>query len=137
MLVIRFAKSTVAMLAVFMFSSALAGNLFAQDSKISGTVVSSDGKNVPYVSVTATNTANGQERIGNSDASGVFTIDQLTPGPYKLKAEAPGYAVPELPGVTLTASETKTVDFTLTMTTTERSGTPSRRSPERIWPGRW
>ena len=116
----RFAKSTVAVLAVFIFSSVLATNLFAQDSKITGNVVSSDGKTVAYVSVTATNTANGQERIGNTDAAGVFIIDQLTPGPYKLKVEAQGYEVPELPGVTLGPADTKKVDFTLTITATER-----------------
>src|SRR6186713_2542646 len=116
----RFVKSTGAVLTALIFGSILTTNLFAQDSKITGTVVSSDGKMVPYVSITATNTADGLERIGNSDASGNFTIDQLTPGAYKLKVEAPGYEIPEVPGLTLAASDSKKVDFTLTMTTTER-----------------
>jgi len=116
----RFAKTTLAVLTVLIFSSILATNLFAQDGKITGTVVNTDGQKVPYVNVTATNTANGDERVGISDGSGLFTVDQLAPGPYKMNVEVQGYEIPELPELTLAASETKTIDFTLKITATER-----------------
>jgi hypothetical protein len=116
----RLAKSTVAVLAAFIFSSLLAGNLFAQTSSIAGTVVDSDGSKVKFVSVTATNTATGLQRIGNSDEAGTYAIDRLTAGTYTLIAEVEGYVVPALSNVTLGETETKKVDFTVTMTTTER-----------------
>ena len=116
----RFAKLTVAILGVFIFSSILAENLFAQTSSIIGTVLDTEGNKVRGASVTATNSATGDYRIGTSDQTGAYTIDQLTAGAYKVTANAEGYVIPALPDVTLGATDSKTVDLTLTMTTTER-----------------
>jgi len=116
----RFAKLTLAILGVLIFSSILAENLFAQTSSIIGTVLDTDGNKVRGASVTATNSATGDYRIGTSDQTGAYTIDQLTAGAYKVTATAEGYVIPALPDVILGETDSKTVDLTLTMTTTER-----------------
>lgn len=117
---IRFARRTVAVLTVFIFSSIMGANLFAQTSSVTGTIIDTDGKKVPYVSVTATNTASGDSRVGITEANGTYKIETLTPGPYKVTMSVQGFVAPEVPDFKLAADETKKIDVTMTMTTSER-----------------
>jgi len=119
-LVIRFARWTVAVLTVFIFSSIIGANLFAQTSSVTGTIIDTDGKKVPYVSVTATNTASGDSRVGITGDNGTYKVEMLTPGPYKVTVSVQGFIAPDIPDFKLASDETKNVDLTMTMTTSER-----------------
>jgi len=118
--VIRFARWTVAVLTVFIFSSIIGANLFAQTSSVTGTIIDTDGKKVPYVSVTATNTASGDSRVGITGDNGTYKVEMLTPGPYKVTVSVQGFIAPDIPDFKLASDETKNVDLTMTMTTSER-----------------
>jgi hypothetical protein len=119
-LAMRFAKWTVAVLAVVIFSSFMAQDLLAQMSSISGTIIDTDGKNVPYVNVTATNTATGEDKVAITGDAGTYKIEGLAPGDYKISMSVQGFVIPEVPNVTLGATDAKQLNFTLAMTFTER-----------------
>jgi hypothetical protein len=116
----RFAKLTVAVLTVLVLSLLMASDLLAQTSSISGTIIDSDGRKVPYVNVTATNTATGEDKVAITGDAGTYKIDALAPGTYKLGMSVQGFVIPDVPDFNLGATETKQFNFTLTMTTTER-----------------
>ena len=116
----RFAKLTLAILGAFIFSSVFASSLFAQTSSVTGTLLDTDGSKLKYVTVKATNTKTGVDRFGTSDETGAYTIDQLAAGSYKITVDADGYVIPELQNLSLGETENKKLDFTLTITTTER-----------------
>ena len=117
----RFAKFTLAVLAVFILSTFTAQDLFAQTSSITGTIIDNDGRKVPYVNVAATNTATGEDKVAITGDAGTYKIDGLAAGTYKMSMSVQGFVIPEIPNVTLGATDTKKLDFTLTMTFTERT----------------
>ena len=116
----RFAKLTVAVLTVLIFSSFLTTDLLAQTGTISGTILDTEGKRVPYVNVTATNTATGEDRVGITGDAGTFKIEMLASGTYKLTTSVQGFVMPDVPNFTIGDAETKQFNFTMTMTTSER-----------------
>jgi len=119
-LAMRFAKLTVAVLTVLIFSSFMAQDLLAQTGSITGTIIDTDGKKVPYVNVTATNLASGEDKVAITGDAGTYKIEGLAPGDYKVSMAVQGFVIPEVPNVTLGATEAKQLNFTLAMTFTER-----------------
>ena len=119
-LAMRFAKLTVAVLTVLIFSSFMAQDLLAQTGSITGTIIDTDGKKVPYVNVTATNLASGEDKVAITGDAGTYKIDGLAPGDYKVSMAVQGFVIPEVPNVTLGATEAKQLNFTFAMTFTER-----------------
>jgi carboxypeptidase family protein/uncharacterized protein DUF6644 len=116
----RFAKWTVVVLTVLILGTFTAQSVFAQTSSITGKIVDTDGRNVPYVNVTATNTATGEDKVAITGDAGTYKVDGLAPGTYKMSLSVQGFVMPEIPNVTLGATDTKQLDFKLTMTFTER-----------------
>jgi hypothetical protein len=116
----RFAKWTVAVFTVFIFSSLLAASVFAQTSSISGKITDTTGTNIPYVTITATNTSSGEDKLAVTNAAGIYKVEGLSQGTYKLTAAVQGFLMPAVPNFNLGTSETRQLDFTMTMTTTER-----------------
>ena len=118
----RFAKLTVAVLTVLIFSLFMAQDLLAQTSSISGTIIDTDGKKVPYVNVTATNTSTGEDKVAITGDAGTYKIDGLAPGNYKVSMSVQGFVMPEVPNLTLGATESKQLNFTLMMTSYRADG---------------
>ena len=116
----RFAKSKLAILAVLSLSILMAQNLFAQTGSINGTIVDTDGVKIPYVNITATNSASGEDKVAITGDSGTYQVKDLPAGTYKLKGDVQGFVVPEIPSITIGEGEAKQLNLTLTMTTTER-----------------
>jgi hypothetical protein len=116
----RFAKLTVAVVTVLILSLFMAEDLIAQTSSISGTIIDTDGRKVPYVNVTATNTATGEDKVAITGDAGTYKIEGLAPGTYKVSMSVQGFVMPEVANQTLGATESKQLNFTLTMTSTER-----------------
>lgn len=95
--------------ALFVSSSAL-----AQDtSSLSGTITDSSGAVLPKANVTVQNQATRVETHATSNDAGTFTIPNLTPGTYSLKAEAAGFQTTELNGVHVDPNIGRRVDVTM------------------------
>jgi hypothetical protein len=117
----RFSKFIVAALSVLIFGSVTTQNLFAQTGTITGKIIDTEGKNVPYVNVIATNTATNEDKVAITGDAGTYKIEGLAAGTYKMSMSVQGFVMPEIPNVTLGGTDTKQLDFTLTMTFTERT----------------
>jgi hypothetical protein len=80
---------------------------------VSGTVVDQQGGVVPGVTVTATSLQTRQARSVVTDASGFYSLAQLTPGQYDISAELDGFKKANRASVQLDASASITIGFTL------------------------
>ncbi len=80
---------------------------------VSGTVVDQQGGVVPGVTVTATSLQTRQARTVVTDASGFYSLAQLTPGQYDISAELDGFKKSNRAEVQLDASASITIGFTL------------------------
>lgn len=101
-----------------------------------GTVFDASGAVVPNAKVTAVGPLG--EKTAISDASGKFFFDQLTPGTYSFKANAPGFRVTELKQVAVLADKPATMDFKLQMGATaetvsvEAAAAPAAVAPAQV-----
>ena len=86
---------------------------FAQTGgEISGEVKDQSGAVAPNVAVSATNTATNVARSTLTNASGVYSFPDLTPGPYQVRVAAAGFAA-SVANLELQVQQTARVDFTL------------------------
>jgi TonB-dependent starch-binding outer membrane protein SusC len=89
---------------------AVAATAHAQaNGRIVGRVSAEDGRPIPGIQITVTGTSRGAA----SDTAGRFTIGGVPAGNYTVLARGIGFASSSKP-VTVTASQSATVDFTLT-----------------------
>jgi hypothetical protein len=65
---------------------------YGQTTSISGVVTDPSGAVIPNASITVKNTQTGLQRSDVSDSQGRYTIPQLPPGIYSLKATSSGFA---------------------------------------------
>jgi len=73
---------------VLLFVAAAA---FGQTTAVSGVVMDPSGAVIPNAVVSITNTQTGLTRMDKSDAQGRYTIPQVPPGTYNVKAIASGF----------------------------------------------
>jgi protocatechuate 3,4-dioxygenase beta subunit len=66
-------------------------------STVSGTVIDQQGGVIPGVTVTAISRQTNQARSTVTDASGFYSLPQLTPGQYDVTAELDGFRRPTAP----------------------------------------
>jgi hypothetical protein len=102
----RFAK--LALLASFFLSIASAQT----SGEITGEVKDQSGAVAPNAAVTATNTATNVSRSTLTNASGVYSFPDLTPGKYQVKVSASGFAN-AVANLELQVQQTARVDFML------------------------
>jgi hypothetical protein len=95
----------------------LATPAFAQETRarITGTATDSQGSLVPGVTVTAVNTATNLATEAVTNSNGVFTIQQLVPGPYKVTASLQGFKTFVREGIDLHTAETVNVNVQLAL----------------------
>lgn len=84
----------------------------AKPASISGAVADSTGALIPGAAVTVTG-ADGNEQTVTSDGLGHFIFLNLAPGPYVLRASAPGFSAVSGMAVNATAGHTTTLNITL------------------------
>ena len=77
-----------------------------------GVITDSSGAVLPGVTVTVTSTQTGGVREGVTDAEGRYTVTNLGPGAYTVKAELTGFGVDQR-AVNLGVGETRTVGIQL------------------------
>jgi len=87
---------------------------FAQTGgQITGEVRDPSGALVPNASVTVTNTATNAARSTQTNASGLYSFPDLTPGMYEVKVAVPGFANMVKAGIELQVQDVARVDFAL------------------------
>ncbi|HTM47434.1 MAG TPA: carboxypeptidase regulatory-like domain-containing protein [Bryobacteraceae bacterium] len=72
---------------------------------ISGSVRDTSGASISAADVKLTSATTGAERQTRTDDSGNFVFTSVSPGQYRLVAQAPGFKTAERKGVVLSASE--------------------------------
>ena len=80
---------------------------------ITGRVLDQNGAAVAGATVTARNTGTGQERSGQSDQQGYYTIAELLPGTYEITAEAPNFSKAVVKAREVNVGSTVTLNFDL------------------------
>jgi hypothetical protein len=85
----------------------------AATGALSGTVSDQSGALVPNVVVTATSADTGQVRTGTTGVDGTYKFGLLPPGSYRVRFQATGFKVVEIPSVTVTVTETQVLDSRL------------------------
>ena len=87
---------------------------FAQTGgQITGEVRDPTGAFVPNASVTVTNTATGVARTTTTNAAGIYSFPDLTPGTYDAKVVVSGFGTIVKANIELQVQQTARVDFTL------------------------
>jgi outer membrane receptor protein involved in Fe transport len=101
-------------IALTLWFSLLAQDLRAQgNASVVGLVSDSSGATVPDASVKITNTATGLQQSAKTDSGGRYNFPRLSIGSYRIDVVASGFKNVSQSGITLTAEQALTVNFTL------------------------
>ncbi|HYH00895.1 MAG TPA: carboxypeptidase regulatory-like domain-containing protein [Terriglobales bacterium] len=92
---------------------------------ITGTVLDQTGAAVPDVKIALTNINTGFRRQVETNDQGYFVLPQLQPGQYKLQAFREGFALVDIPDITLNASDRRDLQIKLKVSTASESVTIS------------
>jgi Carboxypeptidase regulatory-like domain/TonB dependent receptor len=84
-------------------------------SQIRGTIQDASGAAVAGAEVKLTQTATGSVRTVNSGADGVYTIPELSPGPYQLEVTKEGFSKYLQTGIVVQVGVSPTIDVTLSV----------------------
>jgi hypothetical protein len=93
---------------VFLFLL-LAATMCGQTTAVNGVVTDPTGAVIPNATITITNTQTGAERSDISDSQGRYTIPQLQPGTYRIKASASGFSDMVIQNIELQVNQPATV----------------------------
>src|SRR5579872_6703667 len=70
----------------------IAAGAFGQTTSLTGVVTDPSGAVVPGSQVSIVDVTTGTERDAVADSAGRYTIQQITPGTYRLTAKASGFS---------------------------------------------
>src|SRR4030081_2906383 len=106
--------SFIAFLAL-VFSALLPATAHAQvaGATLSGTVSDQSGGFLPQATVAVRNIATDITRSTTTSSAGFYSVPNLLPGSYDVKASAQGFSTHLATGVTLTVGEQQVLNFTL------------------------
>jgi hypothetical protein len=94
-----------------------------------GTVTDATGAAVPNAKITATDTAKGVSYTATTNASGYYTLNNLTPGDYKVVVEAQGFKGFQQEPVPVIVGTSSTLNASLQVGATTESVTVSGAPP--------
>lgn len=107
-------RAVLAVAAGLVFSTLASAQGATTTGTIRGTVLAAEGGNpIQGVTVTATNTASGVRRGGQTDAAGRFQIPFLEPGSYIVRAQFLGYRPIEAEPMRIAIGQVERVDLRL------------------------
>jgi len=98
---------------LLMFSVVLAAGQDLDDVSIAGKLTDSNGLAIVGASVTATKTETGDSRTVTTDEDGRYRLVKLSPGTYKIKAEATGFGIKETGEIVTISAQNLIQDFKL------------------------
>ena len=110
----------------------LTGGIFAQTAgsgAITGTVADATGSVIPAVAVTIRNTDTGTERRTETNGAGLYNAAFLAPGNYEIEASKQGFAKTLRKDLVLHVGESLTIDFALSVQSTQTEVTVTGESP--------
>jgi hypothetical protein len=114
---IRTTKTAACFLAfvILALSPLLSGTALAQvaGATLSGTVTDQSGAFVPQAAISIRNVATDITRATTTSASGFYSVPNLLPGTYDVKASAQGFSTHLSTGITLTVGAQQVLDITL------------------------
>ncbi len=103
---------------------------FAQATgQINGIVTDSTGSVVPGVTIDVTNTATGQTRTAVTGADGFYTVPQLAPGVYQVKATLAGFRTSIRDKIEVVVNESARADLRLQVGELSEEVTVAASSP--------
>jgi hypothetical protein len=82
-------------------------------SAISGLITDESGSIVPQVTITVTEEGTGSARTVKNAGNGEYSVPQLSPGRYTVRAEASGFRTAVASGVNLDIAQRTRIDFTM------------------------
>nr|MDQ2900525.1 carboxypeptidase-like regulatory domain-containing protein [Acidobacteriota bacterium] len=107
-------KVTVVALSVFLLSLVRPAVAPAQStSAIQGVITDATGSVIPNAKVTARNVATAEERATSTDAEGSYVIPALTPGTYRIQAQASGMQTVAVDNVSVEVGKPAVQNLTL------------------------
>src|SRR6266446_4085443 len=80
---------------------------------LSGTVSDQSGGVVPQAAISIKNIATDIERANTSNAAGFYSVPNLLPGTYEVRASAKGFSTELQTGINLTVGEQQVLNFAL------------------------
>lgn len=80
---------------------------------LNGTVTDKSGAVIPGATVTLRETHTGFEQVTRSNATGNYSLVNISPGSYEVVVTMQGFATSRSPEFRLAVNETSTIDFTL------------------------
>ena len=101
--------------AALVFSPLVPATAHAQvaGATLSGTVTDQSGGVVPQAAISIKNIATGITRTSTTSAAGFYSVPNLLPGTYEVRASAPGFSSVVQTGIQLTVGEQQLLNFTL------------------------
>ena len=97
---------------------------------IYGTVTDATGAAIPNATITVTDESKGTSVQATSNQSGEYTVPNLIPDVYDVKAEAAGFRAVENHGVQVSADTSPKVDLKLNVGTATESVTVTTEAPQ-------
>lgn len=97
----------------FVAATSLAFSQTSDTGAISGIVTDPSGLAVPQAQVKITQSATGEVRTVTSEQNGTYSVNLLPPGAYTVDISKSGFKLLEFPRVTVTVTETQTVNAQL------------------------
>jgi hypothetical protein len=80
---------------------------------LSGTVADQSGGVLPQAAISIKNIATGITRTGATSTGGFYSVPNLLPGTYEVRASSQGFSTVVQTGITLTVGEQQVLNFTL------------------------
>src|SRR6476469_8715334 len=114
---------------VVVLASATSGFAQGGRAEINGTITDQGKAVLPGVNVTATNEANGLERVVVSGPDGRYIFPTLNPGTYTVKAELSGFQALTRSGLVAGVGQELTVNLTLQIAGVAETLTVTAQSP--------
>jgi hypothetical protein len=128
----RFLFKTILFIVPIVYLAFGSGNLHAQAiyGSIAGAIQDSSGAAVPDATITATDVNKGTVKTTTTGPEGIYNIQQLIPGQFKVKVQAKGFAVAESGTINVFADSSARFDFQLKVGSAESTITVTGQSPE-------
>ena len=100
---------------LFLFGSALMASAQSTLASIAGAVHDTSGALVRSAQITATRVEDQAQRTTSTDSQGAYTLLNLPPGTYRIRATSPTFSPVEQQDISLTARQNLRLDLTLTV----------------------
>jgi hypothetical protein len=110
-------KPVLSVISILVLSVVYIGRAHAQVSgaSLTGTVKDASGSIIPNAEVSIIDVATGVGRAVTTDAAGLYTAPNLSPGTYDVKVSASGFSTMLRKGITLTVGGQQLLDITMTV----------------------